>query len=221
MKLFILGTSHIAKQSLKSVEKSFERFKPEIIALELDYSRAIALKNKVKRPKNITLLKMLGLKGFLFYMVGEIIQQKLGKIVNIQPGAEMLTALKLAEKNKLIVYFIDRDIQITLKRFSKYFRKREALRMVFDIVKGIFKKDELIRIDLTKLPSQELIDLVLKQTKSNYPSLYKVLIDERDKYMAHKLNSIAKLYPENNILAIVGAGHVKGIKRYLSKETFK
>ena len=216
MKLIILGTSHIANKSIKSVKEKFEEYNPDIIALELDYSRVIALKNKVKRPKNITLLKMLGVKGFLFYIIGELIQQKLGKIVNIQPGAEMLTALRLAEKNNKKVALIDRDIQITLKRFSKHFQKREALKMVFDLIKGLFKKTEL-ELDLTTVPSQDVIDLVLKQTKDNYPSLYKVLIDERDRYMAHKINNLTKVYPESKILAVVGAGHVKGIKRYLSK----
>jgi pheromone shutdown protein TraB len=44
-----------------------------------------------------------------------------------------------------------------------------------------------------------------------YPFIYEVLVDERDRYMAENLKRISK----EKVLAIVGAGHVSGIKRYL------
>ena len=37
--LIIIGTSHIAKQSLEEVQRTIEKEKPEIIALELDKKR--------------------------------------------------------------------------------------------------------------------------------------------------------------------------------------
>ena len=54
-----------------------------------------------------------------------------------------------------------------------------------------------------------------------FERVYKILIDERDRFMARRLSELSKLYPENKILAVVGAGHVKGINKYLTKETFK
>ena len=213
----LIGTSHIAKESVKKVTNAITEISPEIVALELDPGRAYALQHNIKRPKNITLLRSLGVTGFLFYLFGEIVQKKLGKIVNIQPGSEMLVAMKTATKVGSKIALIDRDIQITLKRFSKHFKKREFLKILLDLVTGIFKKSEFNKIDLSKVPPNELIEYALKQAKDNYPSLYKVLVEERDIYMAKQLNKISLLYPDKQIVAVVGAGHIKGILNYLKK----
>ena len=138
--IYLIGTSHIAKYSVKKVTQTIIDEKPEIVALELDNGRAYALQHNLKRPKNLLLLKSLGIAGFIFYSFGELVQKKLGKIVNIQPGSEMLVAMKTAAKVKSKVALIDRDIQITLRRFSKHFKKSEILRIFLDLVSGVFKK---------------------------------------------------------------------------------
>lgn len=216
--IFILGTSHVADESVKNVNAAAEILSPDIIAVELDSSRLYALKNNAPRPKNMELLKSFGIKGFLFYIIGEFLQKKIGKYVNISPGSEMLAGVNFAEKNKKMLALIDRDIQLTLKRFSKNFKKREALRMVYDM---LFEKK--VRFDISKVPESETIDLLINHTRSRYPSLFKVLIDERDIHMAKRLYLLNKKFPEKKVLAIVGAGHVNGILRYLNsfEESFK
>ena len=94
----LIGTSHIAKESIKAVISNIEKNQPDIVAIELDPGRLYGLKNKVERPKNIELIKRIGMSGFAFYVIGEFIQQKLGKIVSIQPGSEMLAAYDEAVK---------------------------------------------------------------------------------------------------------------------------
>ena len=212
----LIGTSHIAKESVKKVTQTIIEEKPEIVALELDPGRAYALQHNIKRPKNITLLRSLGVSGFLFYLFGEVVQKKLGKIVNLQPGSEMLVAMKTSAKVGSKIALIVRDIQITLRRFSKHFRKRELLRIILDLITSVFKKNDL-KIDLSKVPSDELIEYAMEQAKDNYPSLYKILVEERDIYMAKQLNKISLLYPDKQIVAVVGAGHIKGILNYLTK----
>ncbi len=217
----LIGTSHVAEESIQQIKKGFNEFQPDIVALELDNNRVYSLKHKVKRPKNLVLIRSLGISGFLFYLFGEFTQNKIGKLVNIEPGSDMLTALDLGEKNNCLIALIDRNIQITLKRFSKHFKKKEIIRMIFDVIKGVFSKNELGKFDFSKLPSNDVIEYVIEHTKQNYPSLYKILIDERDMFMTDKLLKLSLSYPEQKILAIVGAGHVKGIISYLDKETFK
>lgn len=216
--IFILGTSHVAKESVSNVEKAGKILSPDIIALELDSSRLHSLKNNLPRPKNTELIKAIGLKGFMFFLLGEFLQKKIGKYLDISPGSEMLAGLKYAEDNKKQLTLIDRDIQLTLRRFSKNFKKREVLNMIWDI---LFEKQ--VKVDISKVPSSEIIKQVVKHTKSRYPSLFKVLIDERDLFMAKKLFSISKNFPEEKVLAIVGAGHVEGMMKYLNifEESFK
>jgi pheromone shutdown-related protein TraB len=219
MKIFrnitILGTSHIAGDSVKEAKSYIENNRPDIVAVELDAGRAYSLKNKQKKPKGITVLKSLGLSGYLFYVIGQFIQSRLGKIVDIEPGSDMLAAMQTARKEQLIVAFIDRDIRITLGRFSRYFKKREVLRMITDMVFGRFGKSH--KFDISKVPPEELIDKVIAFTKKRYPSLYKVLVDERDHFMAARLFELSRLQPEKKIFAVVGAGHVRGILRYLAR----
>jgi len=214
--IIIIGTSHIAKESVKTVKKTIEDESPDIVAVELDYGRLSSLKSNQKRPGNITLLKNLGLSGYLFYLFGSYVQKSLGKVIKINPGEDMLTAVNVAEKNKINVLLIDRDIQITLRRFSKYFRKRELFSVIGDIVKGFFKKGELVKIDFSKVPEDKFIEMILEQAKDKYPSLYKILIDERDLYMAKNLFHIRRLNPDKKIVAVVGAGHIKGMLHYLN-----
>ena len=147
----LIGTSHVAEESIQEIKKGFEKVQPGIVALELDNNRVYSLKHKVKRPRNLALIKALGLSGFLFYLFGEFTQSKIGKLVNIEPGSDMLTALDLGEKNNCLIALIDRNIQITLRRFSQYFKKKEIVRMIIDVVKGLFSKNKLGKIDFSKL----------------------------------------------------------------------
>lgn len=206
--LYLIGTSHIAIQSINEVKYSVENLKPRIIALELDLLRLQSLLS----PKKLKLkdVKRFGIKGFLFNFIGAYIEKKLGKLVGIKPGTEMKTALELAGKHKIGVALIDQDIAITLKNLSDRLTTKEKLRFISDIVKGFFFK-KAISINLREVPSKSMIKKLTGQVKKRYPSLYKTLIEDRDLYMAKVLYKIINQYPKDNILAIVGAGHVDGI----------
>jgi pheromone shutdown-related protein TraB len=214
--IYLLGTSHIASKSVEQVKECFETIKPEIAAIELDAGRAYSLKHKVKKPKTLDLLKTLGLGGFMFYIFGEFVQKKLGKIVNMEPGSEMLATMKEAERTNAAIVFIDRDIQVTLSRFSKYFRKRELFRMIGDMISSPFRKEKMT-MDLSKVPSEENLEMILGEAKKRYPSLFKILVDERDSFMAKRLFLLSIQNPDKKILAVTGAGHTNGILSYLGK----
>jgi pheromone shutdown-related protein TraB len=214
--IYLLGTSHIASKSVQQVKECFETIKPEIAAIELDEGRAYSLKHKVKKPKNWDLLRSLGLGGFMFYIFGEFVQKKLGKIVNMEPGSEMLATMKEAEKANAQIVFIDQDIRITLQRFSRYFRKREILKMIIDATFGSLKKEKMT-MDLSQVPSEENLEMILGEAKKRYPSLFKILVDERDSFMAKRLFLLSIQNPDKKILAVTGAGHTKGIMSYLGK----
>ncbi len=209
----LIGSSHISEESIRQVKEGFSNIRPEIVAVELDNGRANGLFEK-KKPNKLFLLKALGLGGFLFYIIGEFIQKKLGKFVNIDPGSEMKTALVLAKENNASVFLIDREIQVTLRRFSKFFKKRELIKMILDL---FFGKKEKIDFDLRKVPSEKVIDFAISEIKKKYPSIYKVLIEERDRYMSQRLYGLTIAFPDKKIMAVVGAGHIKGILENLKR----
>jgi len=205
--LTIIGTSHIAKESVNAVKLHIEKEKPDIVALELDHKRLHALLHPGKKD-HLYAIKKVGFKGFLFSVIGEWAEKKLGKMVGVKPGTEMLTAFHEARKNKAEVVLIDQDIEITLKRFSKTLSWREKFNFFVDIVKAPFSKNK-IKIDLNKVPSQELISMLISEVKKRYPNLYKVLIEERNEIMSRRLYNLMK--EKKKILAVVGAGHEEEI----------
>ena len=203
--LTLIGTSHIAKQSVLQVKDIILKKDPDIIAIELDRKRFFALLHK-KRGINLADIKKIGVKGFLFQLIGALVEAKLGKIVGVKPGSEMILAIKLAKEKKKRIALIDQDIEITLRRFSQEFSFKEKINFIIDIISAPFKRKK-IPFDLTKVPSRSVINELIKDVKSRYPNVYKVLIKERNDVMARNFYNIMKKHHDKIILGIIGAGH--------------
>lgn len=213
----IIGTSHIAKQSLKEVEDAINNFKPDIIALELDRKRMYGLMSNQKSKPKIDDVFRIGFKGFLFSLIGAWAEKKLGEIVGVSPGDEMKIAIKLAKEKKIKIAMIDQDIEITLKKFSKSLSWKEKWNFLVDLVKAfIFRKKE-IDFDLRTVPSEKVIKKLIDKVKDRYPNVYNVLIAERNEVMARRLNKIMQKNPELKIVAVIGAGHKSEVEKMLNK----
>ena len=206
--LTIVGTSHISKQSIEEVKEVISTQNPEILALELDKGRLNALVSDQKRKIGIRDIRQFGFKGFLFGAIGQWAEHKLGKIVEVSPGTEMLEAFKLGKQFNCKVALIDQDISITLKNLSKEITWKEKFRFLYDIIKGIFIKED-IKFDLHKVPSNKIIKEMLDKVKIRYPSIYKVIVTDRNIYMAKRLYMLMNNY--ESVVAVIGAGHVDEI----------
>ena len=221
MNLKIIGTSHIAQQSIEEIKQAVEEFQPDIIAVELDLQRTAALMQQQKNRASLNDIFRIGVKGYAFVKIGHYIQQKLGKIVGVVPGSEMKAALELAHIKNLKVALIDQPIDITLKKFSKNLTWKEKFRFVGDILGGFLmpkkkiKKLGLTKLDLTKVPDQKTIDSLIKQLEERYPNVYKTLITDRNKYMVRELVKLLRENKEKKILVVVGAGHKEGMENLL------
>lgn len=226
--LIIIGTSHIAKESINDVKKAIESEKPAIVAVELDAGRYYSLKSSQKASIRLRDILEIGIVGFIFAVLGKWAQSKLGKLVGVMPGSEMLAAVRFAKKNGIEVRLIDQDIGITLKRLSKAITWREELRFVKEIIKAIFfgkremKRLGIDEIDLSKVPSKDLIKKLIAEFRRNYPNVYGVLVTERNIVMAKRLASILESSKDQKILAVVGAGHEEElldlVKRFIHQE---
>ncbi len=223
MGITLLGTSHIAQQSVREIKKTIESTSPDIVALELDARRAKSLFSNQKRKISLGVIPIVGVKGYLFAKIGQIVQQKLGGVVGVEPGADMKEGLVVARKKGLDVALVDQPIEITLKRFSKSLTWRERWHFIADIFGSIFsQKKQLEKLgmqdfDLTKVPEEVVISKMIGFVRIRYPSIYKTLIDDRNRYMVRKLIALQKKHPGKEILAIVGAGHKEGMQELLHK----
>ncbi len=215
--LVILGTSHIAKQSLDEVKKYIEEEKPDMIAIELDSKRLPALMSKSPRRIELKAIRHIGLKGFVFSLIGAWAEKKLGNLVGVAPGSEMKQAVQIAKKNNIKIALVDQDIEITLRRLSKTLTWKEKWNFAADIVKAIFTRNKEIDFDLRTVPEKKIIKKLTSKLKERYPNVHKVLIEERNSVIAGNLRNLMDSNPDKKILAILGAGHVDDVLELVKK----
>tara|TARA_Y100000310_G_C20542690_1_gene744085 strand:+ start:49 stop:732 length:684 start_codon:yes stop_codon:yes gene_type:complete len=219
--LVLIGTSHIAIESVNEVKKVIDDLEPGFVALELDKGRFIGLMSKEKRKLRLGDIRKFGIKGFLFNLFGAWVEEKLGRVVKVKPGSEMKAAVISAAKIQAKVVLIDQDIKITIKNLVQNVTFKEKWRFVSDIIKGFLYRKKMVaefgNIDLRKVPSEKIIEKVVKRVEERYPSVFKALIDDRNKVMSKKLVNLMKKFPETKIVAVVGAGHVEGMMSVIKK----
>ena len=66
-----------------------------------------------------------------------------------------------------------------------------------------------------------MLESALTEFATKSPDLYVPLIQERDHYMAARLQQLAETDHPRRMLVVVGAGHVEGMSRYLGECTAK
>jgi len=94
---------------------------------------------------------------------------------------------------------------------------REKFRVIWEFLKAMigYDEEELEELDLKKLMDQDVISALMDEFGEIAPSASSVLIHERDKYIAKKILDESK---KGKVVAVVGAGHLKGIKSHLDKK---
>ncbi len=217
--IILVGTAHISKDSVEEVKKAIEEYQPDIVAVELCNRRFEALTKKKEweeTPIN-KLLKSNNAYLMLAQTFLSSIQRKLGKEYGVEPGSEMIAAINEAEKHEKEIALVDRDITITLKRAWRKMGLREKTRLSWEFLKAIigFDEEELEELDLQELMKEDVITAMMKEFGEIAPSVSQVLIYERDAYIAKKIKDEAK---KGKVLAVIGAGHLKGIKKRLKEE---
>lgn len=216
-KIVLVSTSHIARESMKKVKSAVEKENPDCIAVELDRNRYHAMKVE-QSVSHLDMLKQLGFTTWLIFALFRRIQKSLGKKVNIFPGAEMLGAVKIASKKHVKVAFIDQDIRRTFLKI-KEIGALEKLKLVWFVLKGLVigwiyqKIRRKSLVDLNKVPKEELVEQAMSHLRKNFPNIYKVLVFDRDKHMTKNLKALSKEF--DTIVAVIGAGHKKGMEKLL------
>lgn len=144
-------------------------------------------------------------------------QQRLADQFGVEPGADMRAAMVEAKRFGLPVLLVDRDLGTTLKRCYRQMPFWHRAPMILGLVSSVMSKQNISEDQIEKLKEGDVLETTFNEFAENDEALYRPLIDERDQYMAARLRQEAKL-GYRHILAVVGAGHLKGIKQYLEAE---
>jgi pheromone shutdown protein TraB len=164
---------------------------------------------------------MLGPSTWLIYFLFKKLQGWMGKKVSIFPGEEMMEAVRLAGRRKIKVAFIDQDVRLTFLNM-KTVSVKEKMKLIWFLLKGLtlgYAWSKIRRqegIDLSKVPSEELVEEAMGLLRKDFPQIYRVLVTDRDAFMAKNLSGLSGKF--KSIVAVVGAGHQKGISSFLGQK---
>jgi pheromone shutdown-related protein TraB len=206
----VIGTAHISKQSVEDVRRAIHELKPEVVAVELCEARYRALVEE----RDIQILDLIKNKNSLVVVANVLLsflQRRLGEEVGTKPGSEMIAAVSAAKDVDARVVLIDRDIRVTMKRALSKMGFLEKIRVLRDMISTYSLTGEEVEGEIRNLEEDVNVAEVLERFKDISPNMYYVLVDERNAYMAKKILDLGT----NNVVAVVGAGHKKGIKEYL------
>jgi pheromone shutdown-related protein TraB len=209
----IVGTAHISQESVEEVARHISEQKPAVVAVELDEFRLRGMKEQRDVPI-VDLIKRNNATVALLNILLSFLQRRLGAEVGVRPGKEMLVAIDVARQVGAEVALIDRDIRITMRRALAEMSLREKLSIAKELLLSMFISGEEIKKEIGEVKKEENLLNIINHLQEFSPNIYRVLVKERDAYMAAKLLELEKRY--GNVVAVVGAGHKPGIEHYLA-----
>jgi pheromone shutdown-related protein TraB len=214
--IILLGTAHVSKESVRLVTDVIEAEKPDTVCVELCESRYQSIRQKdkwldkdiikvIKEKKSFLLLSNLLLASF---------QKRIAEKFDVKPGEEMIKAIEVGESSGAGIHLADRSIRITLAKTWRVMGLWDKIKLLFQLVLSMGKIDEISEADIEKMKQEDVLQTLLADVGKSLPVLKDILIDERDQYLTYKIRTA----PGNKIVAVVGAGHVPGIKKCWNQE---
>ncbi len=214
--VYLVGTAHVSKQSVEDVRQAVAALHPETICVELCASRHQAMINP-EAWRKMDIIRVIRQKRTAFLLAQLVLQsfyRKLGQQLGIQPGADMIEGVRQAERIGATLVLADREVEITLKRTWRSLGFLEKIKMLGQLLMGLIFADKVDDDVVETLKRKDQMDILMDAFADSFPEVKKRLIDERDVYLAQKIRQA----PGNKVLAVVGAGHVQGIKKHIQED---
>ena len=211
--IVLLGTAHVSRESVNEVAAVMAAESPDRICVEIDEARYRSMSEGqdwsklnifqvLKEGKGFLLLANLALSSF---------QRRLGVDLGVNPGEEMLEAVNRAREAGIPYSFCDREVHVTLRRAWKKSSLWGKNKMLAALLSSVFTTEKLSSEEIEKLKNKSALQDMMEELAGYLPSVKEVLIDERDRYLATRIMES----PEEKVMAVVGAGHVRGIVKWL------
>jgi pheromone shutdown-related protein TraB len=213
----LLGTAHVSRASVDAVEAAVGSGAFDAIAVELDPNRHRAMTDPDAMAK-LDLFRIIkdGKVGLVAANLAlAAYQRRLAAQLGVEPGAELKAAALGASERGLPLHLIDRDVGTTLKRAWSGLGFWGRSKLMAGLAAGVFVDEEVDEADIEQLKRGDMLESSFGEFARETPQLYEAVIAERDRYMAAKLRASAGAARE--VLAVVGAGHLKGLAAALQE----
>lgn len=214
--IYLVGTAHISSVSVQDVSNVINEIKPDSICIELDEERYKKLSNPNQYAEQ-DIYKIIKDKKVNFLLANIILasfQKRMAKNLNSESGNEMLEAIKLSKELNCNLELVDRNVGLTFSRIWGSLTFIEKVKLLTTIIGSIFDNEEISEEDLANLKSGDALDAALNEVSKEFPNVKRVLVDERDMFLAHKIKNAKG----NSIVAVVGAAHIPGIKKNIVRD---
>lgn len=214
----LLGTAHVSKASIDAVLAAIDSGRFDAVAVELDEQRhkALTQPDALAQLDLVKVIRERKLAPFAANLALAAYQRRLAEQLGIEPGAELKAAAVEAAARNLPLQLIDRDVGITFRRILQGLSWWDRMKLIAGLAGGLFDREEVSEDDIERLKEGDMLESSFGEFARDTPSLYATLIDERDQYMAAKLRE--RTDGASHVLAVVGAGHLKGMAKYLAEE---
>jgi pheromone shutdown-related protein TraB len=212
----LVGTAHVSRESAELVREVIRREQPDHVCVELDEQRYQALSQKT-RWENLDLRQLIRRKQLATLLMNLLLasyQKKIGEKLGVMPGTELLEAVRAAEEAGIPHSLSDRNVRTTMLRAWRSMSLWQRAKLFAGLLAGTFGGADISEEELRELRKKDVLSEVMAELAEVMPGLKDVLIDERDAYLAEKIRSAEG----RRIVAVVGAGHLEGIQRVLSRD---
>ncbi len=216
-RITLLGTAHVSQTSTDTVAMLLETGNYNAVAVELCPSRY----NALIKPESLAKMNLMDVfrQGKAAMVMANLAmgayQQRIADQFGIQPGAEQRMAISQARNKSLPVLLIDREIGTTLKRTAHNLPGWKRWTLFVGLLLSMFSKEDVNEEDIEQLKQGDMLETTFSEFAHDRQDLYQPLITERDRYMAARLLEEAHNNQHESILAVIGAGHLKGITKQL------
>ncbi|MCO4762046.1 MAG: TraB/GumN family protein [Myxococcales bacterium] len=214
--IWLVGTAHVSLESVNEVRSRIAALEPDAVCVELCQSRYDALTDP-DRWKKLDIFKVFREGKALFLLANLAIgayQRRIGKELNVEPGAELVAAAEAANASGATLALVDRDIHVTLKRTWATIGFWQKMRLLSAIMQSLIATEEISADDIEQLKAGDQLPDMMSAFTQELPEVVEPLIFERDRYMAKKIRNT----PGETVVAVVGAAHVPGMVRVFEQD---
>jgi pheromone shutdown protein TraB len=197
--LTLVGVGHVFDLARQVREVILSR-RPSVVGLELDRARFAALQQGGRRG------------GPPLYFLLSVFQKRVADMYGGSVGDEMLAAAQAAKDVGARVALLDRDSLEMFRAWMGGMPVRERLKFFASLFTSLFVTKERVEAELAKYDADQAG--YLEVFAQELPHSKKVLIDDRNAHMAAELRSL--LAVTDRVVAVVGDGHIEGIRRHLA-----
>ena len=218
--IYLIGTAHVSRESIDEVSRVIREEMPGMVCVELDQGRYSSIAQK-ENWERLDVAKVFR-EGRGFLLIANLVlagfQRRLGNELGVKPGEEMITAVDAARELGIPYALCDREVQITLRRAWARCGMWSKCKLLASLFSSAFTTEKLSAEEIENLKNRSELDGMMAELAEYLPGVKATLIDERDFYLAAKIWSAAKENaPPCRTVAVVGAGHLRGIAAHLEK----